>query len=275
MIGNVTGIMAFAGALIGLLMSRGLLRVVLTGLWTGYFLFGLVFSYHIHTHNYYQLQFIPVVALSLIPLAYRIKNKFNLLLSSKITVFYFITFFIVVALGSGYIIRNVQIKNYKNYLKPLGAVIGVSPEFYRFLTLNYEKETEIMREIGEIVNHSTNNVFLTSDYGRSLAYHGELSGLPWPTQFSMQSREEMDVPVPAKEEIFNSRYLMMRTHKNSLFDTKKAYGDYIQYTPDYFIITAFEEFDNQPDLKEFLYNNFPVLAQTKDYLIFDLRKMSE
>ena len=40
----------------------------MAGLWGGYFLFGLVFTYHIHTHGYYSLQFVPIVALSLGPL---------------------------------------------------------------------------------------------------------------------------------------------------------------------------------------------------------------
>jgi hypothetical protein len=29
------------------------------------------------------------------------------------------------------------------------------------------------------------------------------------------------------------------------------------------------------DLREFLSTNFPVIARTEDYIIFDLRKMSE
>ncbi len=275
MIGKVTGFIAFAGALTGLLISSGLLRVVLLGLWIGYIFFGLIFTYHIHTHSYYQLQFIPVVALSLIPVAAKIKNKLSRIFSSKKLIFYFITLFVLATLCLGYLISNTQQRDYKRYLRPLGAVLGINPEFYHFLTRNYKKETMIMRKIGVIVNHSTNNVFLTSDFGRSLTYHGELSGVPWPTKFSMQSRKEMGVPIPDKEELFNSRYLTIRTHKSKLFDTIKTHGDYIQYTPDYFIITSFNEFNMQPDLKDFLYKNFPVIAQSEGYLIFDLRKMSE
>lgn len=273
MIGNVTGYAAFAFALAGLFMSTGLLRTILTGLWTGYFVFGLIFTYHIHTHSYYHLQFIPVAALSLVPAAAGIRKKFSV--SSKKYMPYFIALFVSAILFSGYIVRTAQLRDYKSYLRPLGAVVGINPEFYRFLANDYYKEAGTLREIGELVGHSANNVFLTSDYGRSLTYHGELSGLPWPTAFSMQSRREMNVPVPSKEEIFNSRYLLIRTHKSSLFNTKTIHGDYIQYTPDYFIITSLEEFDAQPDLKAFLYTNFPVLAQREGYLIFDLRKMSE
>lgn len=275
MIGQVTGYIAFVSALIGLFLSRGLLRVVLTGLWGGYLLFGLIFTYHIHTHSYYQLQLIPVVALSLIPVAVGIKERFSSLLSSKKHIYYLVGLLVLTALCLRYIIRSAPLQDYKSYLRPVGAIVGLNTEFYLFLTGDFEKEISAFREIGELVNHGTNNVFLTYDFGRALTYHGEFAGLPWPTEFSMQSRKEMGVPVPDKEEIFNSRYLLIRTHKSSLFNTKTVYGDYIQYTPDYFIITAFKEFDKQPDLRKFLYYNFPVLAQTEDYLIFDLRKMSE
>ena len=63
--------------------------------------------------------------------------------------------------------------------------------------------------------------------------------------------------------LFNAVYLTIRTN-----------GKYIKYTPDYFIITDFDEYNKQMDLKDFLTSNFPTLAQTNEYLIYDLRKMS-
>ena len=44
-------------------------RFFLYGLWGMYILYGLYFDYHIATHDYYQLPFIPIVAISLAPLA--------------------------------------------------------------------------------------------------------------------------------------------------------------------------------------------------------------
>ncbi|MBN2044427.1 MAG: glycosyltransferase family 39 protein [Anaerolineales bacterium] len=41
---------------------------LLAGWWLGYVLYGLVFAYHIWTHDYYQLPLLPVIALSLAPL---------------------------------------------------------------------------------------------------------------------------------------------------------------------------------------------------------------
>ena len=44
-------------------------KIFLYGLWGMYILYGLYFDYHIATHDYYQLPFIPIVAVSLAPLA--------------------------------------------------------------------------------------------------------------------------------------------------------------------------------------------------------------
>ena len=66
-----------------------------------------------------------------------------------------------------------------------------------------------------------------------------------------------------KEELYNTEHLTIRTH-----------GKYIKYTPDFFIITELREFEEQPDLRDFLSTNFPVIARTEDYIIFDMRKMS-
>jgi hypothetical protein len=44
-------------------------RRFLLGLWAGYAVFGIYFNYHISTHDYYSLPLIPIVALSIAPLA--------------------------------------------------------------------------------------------------------------------------------------------------------------------------------------------------------------
>ena len=40
----------------------------------------------------------------------------------------------------------------------------------------------------------------------------------------------------------------------------------------YFLVTSFNQFDDQPVLKETLYENYPIIAETKVYVIFDLRQ---
>jgi 4-amino-4-deoxy-L-arabinose transferase-like glycosyltransferase len=59
-------LMIFFVALVALLTVVGRrATAILTGLWVGYALFGLLFTYHIHTHDYYSLPVIPIVALSI------------------------------------------------------------------------------------------------------------------------------------------------------------------------------------------------------------------
>lgn len=263
MIGSVVGYLAFIIAFLGLfLIHRGLSKTLLVGLWIGYFFFGLSATYLIHTHDYYQLQFIPVIALSIGPVGALVMNRLSLLFSSRKRITIFSAIFIVLIFVIGLSIQQIQWKDYKNQIKILGAVVGINPQFYKFLTDNFEKEVRIAKEIGKIVGHSTNTVFLTPYFGRELAYHGELSGLPWPISISLQERKERGLKVPQKEEL-SMHSLTIRTH-----------GKYIKYTPDYFIITDFKEFEKQVDLKEFLYTNFPLMAENDDYLIFDLRKMA-
>lgn len=262
MIGHVVGYIPALFALAGFIMIRDKqLKALLSGLWIGYIVFGLIFTFHIHTHSYYHLQFIPVVALSLGPLGVRVISY--LFFSRRQIIGICIILFVVFS-AIGLASQRVQLSEYKDRITMLGAIIGVNPEFYKFLTDDFKKEVKIANEIGVIVDHSTNTLFLTPDYGRALAYHGELSGLPWPTSISFRDRKETGIPLPDKEELYNTHYLTVMTH-----------GKYIKYTPDLFIITSFEEFQKQTDLKNYLYTNFPVLVQNNNFLIFDLRKMSE
>ncbi|RMF49977.1 MAG: hypothetical protein D6755_01785, partial [Anaerolineae bacterium] len=59
-------------ALFGVLLAQGRLRALLLGLWGGYFVYGLTLPYQMYTHSYYHLQLVPIVALSLAPVAQRL-----------------------------------------------------------------------------------------------------------------------------------------------------------------------------------------------------------
>ena len=262
-IGNVIGYIPFAGALIGLFtIKQGFSKALLSGLWIGYIIFGLFFTMHIHTHNYYHLPFIPVIALSLGPVGVWIVNF--LYRHWKIAILS------VLALAgvAGVMVTQVDLEKFvsknKNNLKTVANFIGINRDFKKFITDDFEREVQMAKEIGEIVGHSTNTVLLTPYFGRTIAYNGELSGLPWPKQSSLRERRERGLRPLGKDELFNPGYLTIRTH-----------GNYIKYTPDFFIVTDFNEFEAQKDLKDFLNTNFPVIAQSKDYLIYDLRMMSE
>jgi hypothetical protein len=266
LIGDVIGYVPFFLGFLGLFLVRpGFSRVFLGALWTGYVIFGIAATHHIHTHNYYHMQFIPVVALSLAP----VWDRFMKSVSSKQYAKFFAAAAVIFALsvlssaGTNLSVWEDDHAGLNKKFRTLRSVIGLNPEFKHFVMDNFEKEHHNAEEIGEIVGHSANTIFLTRDYGRALAYHGELSGLPWPTQASLLERKERGLRIPPKEELFNPDYFTVRTHDK-----------YIKYAPDYFIITYFYEYERQTDLKEFLTHNFSVIGKNEGYLIFDLRKMS-
>jgi 4-amino-4-deoxy-L-arabinose transferase-like glycosyltransferase len=63
--GSLTAVILVVAAAGVLVARRGPPRTLLVSLWAGYFLYGLVFTIHISTHNYYSLPLVPIVALSL------------------------------------------------------------------------------------------------------------------------------------------------------------------------------------------------------------------
>lgn len=227
-IGLVVGFTAFIGGLLGILMFReGQPRASLIGLWIGYLVFCLAFHYQVATHDYYQLQFIPIVALSIGPVVALIMNRLSQICTR----------------------RYWRIAVWSILLLALLLSIGVARS--RLINPDFERKVKMAQEIGERVNHSTKTIFLSSDYGVPLEYHGLLSGPAWPTTSDLEWERLAGVRTLNAEERFNAWYL-----KDS---------------PEYFIVMDFREFEGQPDLRDFLIGKFPIVAQNDDYLIFDLR----
>ncbi|GAB4534964.1 MAG: hypothetical protein Fur0020_01970 [Thermodesulfovibrionia bacterium] len=255
MIGRVTGWIAFLIGIVSLIVvKKGYQRSLLFGLWAGYFIFGLLFTYHIHTHDYYQLFLIPIVSLSLGGVGHSLMENYK-----RSSWLILVILFLMAFVGYPFYKQGKDLKGANKYIAYL---TGSNPYINSFFKEDYDRVIEMYKEIGEIVGHSKDTVFLTSDFGRSLTYHGELSGLPWPTSESLRERQEVNVPIPDKSEVFNTNYLTIRTH-----------GRYIRYKPDYFIITDLKEFERQQDLMDFLNSNFPLIVAKEDFLIYDLRKM--
>ena len=66
---DLIGLTVLLLSLVGVLISEPFNRAVLLGLWAGYGIYGLSLPYQITTHSYYNLQLVPVVAISLAPVA--------------------------------------------------------------------------------------------------------------------------------------------------------------------------------------------------------------
>jgi hypothetical protein len=221
---SVVTLPTMLGAVVGvLLLQDRFARGLLIGLWSGYFVFGVFFSYTISTHNYWSLQIIPIVALSLAPVIALIMN----------------------ALGELYVTSYSRVA--AAGILVLAGLIAASESRFILVTASNQSMTKIAREIGEIVRHSTQTVFLAHQYGKPLQYYGELSGAYWPRS------------------IIDHRYARSGERQRSIQERLDSIG----FKPEYFIITHFTEFNQHHlDLKEFLSQYCPVVAQNKDYVIY-------
>jgi hypothetical protein len=153
------GSAALLGGLLGVpILRQGLPRALLLGLWAGYFVFGLVFTFHAHTHGYYHLQLIPIVALSFSPLIDLLKNEF----------------------------RQASVRWY-GFVPAISAVLVAAlftlHELRRGLSYPRFESKKVAWEIGETVGHSTDVAYLAPHYGNPLEYYGELSGSYWPRRW--------------------------------------------------------------------------------------------
>ncbi len=116
----------------------------------------------------------------------------------------------------------------------------------------FQQQIKIAQEIGDVIRHSTKTILLTSFYMSPFKYHGELAGEPWPSAGDFTAYRLRGEPIPSAQERFNAQFL--------------------KHNPEFFIITDFNELMRQTDLKNFLVQNFSILAQNPNYVIFDLRK---
>lgn len=153
----VVGLGTVGVALVSLFLIRSrFARIVMISLWAGYGAFCLAFTYHIATHDYYHLQLVPIVAISIGPMAaVVIKNilKLHETWYSRAA---------VTVLGAAAIV-----------------LLSVKAEAMTRMP-DADRKIQTAVEIGQRIGHSTNTIHLSADYGLPLEYHGKFSGRPWP-----------------------------------------------------------------------------------------------
>jgi hypothetical protein len=177
----VVGYPAWIGALLGTLVFRErLARGLMVGMWTGYLVFGLVFTYTVHTHDYWNLQIIPIVALSLGPVVALVIHN-------------------LVAAGEGWP-RRVAI----GAIASLALALSIGIAQTRLPAWGFERKVRIAQEIGEWVGHSTDVIYLSGDYGLPLEYHGLLSGFAWPLTSDLEWEQLAGVPARSPAERFQT-----------------------------------------------------------------------
>jgi len=146
-------------------------RPLLIGLWMGYLLFGMTFPYHFFTHDYYQMPFIPVVAISMAP-AFRL---------------FFERFF---ERSPGVFPRLVLVGT---------VLVGIAVQSWysrsQLVNSDYQKEPSFWTEIGDKLGHGPGVIGLTQDYGYRLAYWGWQSSAAWFTSADIDLRYLADQDV--------------------------------------------------------------------------------
>ncbi len=233
MIGRVVGLTAFVMGLIGVtLAGKGLPRALLPGLWAGYFTFGLIFNYEIHTHDYYQLQLIPVVALSLGQVAEAVGDQLKARVAGQPR---------ARALAATLLALAVTV-----------VIVGYVRSVRGPLEYADRDQVTIAEEIGERVHHTTRALFLSYAYGVELEYHGQLCGIAWPYSADAAMPRQLGRPPVTVEERFHTLAAL-----NS---------------PEFFIVTEMQDYRRQPQLGDFLSKNFHLLVADPRYLVFDLRQ---
>jgi hypothetical protein len=152
---DVAGHLGIILAILGfLLLRKSIARTFVISLAIGYFIFGLIFNYHIMTHSYYHIQIFPLLGICaspfLVHIAFNLKNAW-----SKYS-WVAIVFVLLFGLDSSY--KEVQ--------ESLSRPVFEPPN--------------LANEIGEIVKHNSHVVTDAYEYGLPLAYYGEFSGTWWP-----------------------------------------------------------------------------------------------
>jgi hypothetical protein len=149
--------------LVGVIISKARPRAILLSLWIGYFLYGLTLPYQMYTHNYYHIQLIPVLALSLAPVADLLFEKLS---------------------------------QQKRIWKIVLAGVALIAVFYPLwvahsvqASKDYRHEPAYWQDLGAVVPDDGAVIALTQDYGFRLMYYGWTKVSLWPTQIERDLSE--------------------------------------------------------------------------------------
>jgi len=218
---NLMGLTPLLLALVGVLIARQKDRLLLVGLWGGYLVYALFLPYQMYTHNYYHLQLIPIISLSLIPVAEAIlerlgqQTRFWQALAIGVTL-------VGIAFPAWLSIAEQKRENFRN-----------EPAYWQEIASHLPTDGKILA--------------LTQDYGYRLMYYGWRKVILWPNRGELKLSELRGVSREF-EDFFARRIEGKR----------------------YFLVTAFGQFNDQPDLKQILAERYSLIAQGDGYLIYDL-----
>jgi hypothetical protein len=141
--------------LVGVLLSIPRNRILLLGLWIGYGIYGLTMPYQMYTHNYYHIQLIPIVALSIAPVAHALVER--LAQQAKLWQWAFIGLFMMAIGYSSWVARSV------------------------LMAEDFRSEPAYWHEMSKALPVDGKIIALTNDYGLCLLYYGWRNVGLWPS----------------------------------------------------------------------------------------------
>ena len=220
--GPVIFIAAVAGAVVA---PAGPVRLILRAMWPGYVVYGVFFNLHISTHPYYQTIAVPLVACSAGAFAAWLAG-----LSARLGAWFAPT----VAAG----------------------LIGAALAQGTFAAPPVASRIADYQAIGVAVDHSSQVIFLSEDWGTPLRYHGGLAGRYWPTRFEIQM------------------YLPLGSSGLPNIDAQSRWQalSYAVGGARYFVVTDLGELSRQLDLQQLLTTQFNLRAGTKRYRVYEVRQ---
>jgi 4-amino-4-deoxy-L-arabinose transferase-like glycosyltransferase len=117
-------------------------------------------------------------------------------------------------------------------------------------SIDYRHEITYWQALGQKIGHDKNIIELSGDYGFRLAYFGWVSGAQWASNADVALR----TLAGQTRSDFATIFAEMTSGK------------------DLFLVTSPPEWENQPELREYLLANYPLVDQGDGYWIFDLRQ---
>ena len=265
-IASVVGFIPLAAALLGIgLLRDKTVRSILIGLTVGYLVYALIFAYTTATHDYYQVQVLPIVTLALAPAIAFFLNQLlqkNTPLHRPAIIIGLMILATLLGLLSG--IRMSSFRTENRFLKPsltfAYKCFGMRPGYLSQYSDDYPEFIERAEKIGHAVNHSDKTITLGLTV--PLWYYGQYAGHRWPPHRHW--------PFP---DAVGSIGTGAKWRKYRGFSAEELFEKHFSgFLPEYFVVESLEEIDKQKSLEEFLYRKFNLLVQKENYLIFDLTK---
>jgi hypothetical protein len=205
--------LAFVTVFVG---RERLARGVMAALLAGYLAFAIVFTYHMPTHDYYHLPYIAVVALGVAVMLARMRPSLPSVAAC--------------ALAAGI------------------AIAGSVAAWPRLRVVDAADYARIYEEIGALAEHDTRALFLDTEYGYALMYHGQISGDSWP------NRDDLAAEAIDGREALDAEARYVR--------------DYEHWGPRYFVVMDLGSLEASPDLQAMLDRRATPVRITDRYRVY-------